>query len=190
MTSSINYAAIDEYYPVAGVNNDSQGFRDNFAYIKLGLEVANSEITDLQNNTAKLNDINDFNGSLITNAVTNVISNLVNNGNVVTENTDISIPNGSFQTFTIGADVTFRFIDWSQQNNICSKVTVLFKSDGSNRVVSFATQGASVFKKDSNFPTTFNIGVDSTNNAKSRIIEAFTYDKGKTIFLKYIGEFV
>lgn len=190
MTSSINYAAIDEYYPVAGTNNDSQGFRDNFSYIKVGLEVASTEITTLQNNTAKLNDVNDFNGSLITNAVTNVISTLVNNANIVTENVDVSIENGSFQVFTIGADISFRFIDWPQQEGICTKVTVLFKSDGSNRTINFATLGSSSFKKDANFPTTFGISVDSSNNPIHSIIDVFSYDKGKTIFLKYIGNFV
>jgi hypothetical protein len=46
--SNINYDAIDALYPIAGRDNDSQGFRDNFSYIKTGLAVAASEIADIQ----------------------------------------------------------------------------------------------------------------------------------------------
>ena len=34
MASNINSDAIDKDYPVAGQDNDSQGFRDNFNTIK------------------------------------------------------------------------------------------------------------------------------------------------------------
>ena len=52
MTSQINYTAIDTAYPVAGQDNDTQGFRDNFAATKTALQYANSEITNLQTNSA------------------------------------------------------------------------------------------------------------------------------------------
>ena len=48
MTSQINTANINTAYPVAGVDNDSQGFRDNFLNIKAAVDVAASEITNLQ----------------------------------------------------------------------------------------------------------------------------------------------
>jgi len=62
MTSAITTTSIDESYPVAGQDNNSQGFRDNFNAIKSALNVAKSEITTLQSNTAKLNVANNFNG--------------------------------------------------------------------------------------------------------------------------------
>ena len=63
MASNIISGTIDGTYPVAGVDNDTQGFRDNFTIIKTGLAEANSEIGALQDNTAKLNVSNDFNGT-------------------------------------------------------------------------------------------------------------------------------
>ncbi len=48
MTSAINYAAINENFPVAGQDNDTQTFRDNFDSIKTALSTAKTEITDLQ----------------------------------------------------------------------------------------------------------------------------------------------
>ena len=49
MTSSINSNNIDGTYPVAGQDNDSQGFRDNFTATKTNFNYAAAEITDLQN---------------------------------------------------------------------------------------------------------------------------------------------
>ena len=49
MTSQINPNDIDGAYPVAGQDNDSQGFRDNFTNIKTNFQYAEDEITDLQN---------------------------------------------------------------------------------------------------------------------------------------------
>lgn len=46
--SSINPNNIDGTYPIAGQDNDSQGFRDNFTNIKNNLVFAKSELEDLQ----------------------------------------------------------------------------------------------------------------------------------------------
>jgi hypothetical protein len=50
MTSTVtNYSdTIDTTYPVAGVDNDTQGFRTNFAAIKNAFTATSNEITALQ----------------------------------------------------------------------------------------------------------------------------------------------
>jgi len=48
MTSNVNPNNIDGTYPVAGQDNDSQGFRDNFTNIKTNFTEAKTEIEDLQ----------------------------------------------------------------------------------------------------------------------------------------------
>lgn len=48
MSSNINPNNINGAYPVAGQDNDSQGFRDNFTNIKTNFSYAGDEITDLQ----------------------------------------------------------------------------------------------------------------------------------------------
>jgi hypothetical protein len=69
VTSNINYLNINENFPVAGQDNDTQTFRDNFDSIKTSLRVAGEEITDLQNETVKLTSDNDFNLNKIQNAI-------------------------------------------------------------------------------------------------------------------------
>jgi hypothetical protein len=48
--SSINPNNIDGSYPIAGQDNDSQGFRDNFTNVKNNLSFAKTEIEDIQTN--------------------------------------------------------------------------------------------------------------------------------------------
>ena len=50
MTSAINYTNIDATFPVAGQDNSSQGFRDNFQNIKTNFQYASTEISALQAN--------------------------------------------------------------------------------------------------------------------------------------------
>jgi hypothetical protein len=74
MTSSINPNNIDGAYPVAGQDNDSQGFRDNFTNTKTNFAFAASEISDLQSKAVlkaaltgtTLN--NNMGGSILSNA--------------------------------------------------------------------------------------------------------------------------
>ena len=40
MASNIISDTIDAAYPIAGVDNDTQGFRDNFQIIKTGLALS------------------------------------------------------------------------------------------------------------------------------------------------------
>lgn len=56
MTSQIQYDTIDATYPIAGQDNDTQGFRSNFYAIKTALNVANNELTDLQTVTDTLSN--------------------------------------------------------------------------------------------------------------------------------------
>lgn len=55
--SDINYGIINTGFPVAGQDNDSQGFRDNFTAISAGLSVAKTEITQLQTNAVIVADL-------------------------------------------------------------------------------------------------------------------------------------
>ena len=77
--SNITFASINENFPVAGQDNDTQTFRDNFDSIKTALSTAKTEITDLQDNVVRLDTDNDLNGSIIQNA------RLQNNYDVVLE---------------------------------------------------------------------------------------------------------
>jgi hypothetical protein len=74
MTSAINPNNIDGTYPVAGQDNNSQGFRDNFTNTKTNFQFAADEISDLQSKVVLKQALtgttldNDMVGSLLYNA--------------------------------------------------------------------------------------------------------------------------
>lgn len=144
--SNINTNAIDTNYPIPGVNNSSQGFRDNFGSIKNNLDTAKAEITDLQSkaivktalNGTALN--NDMGNTLITNAaVQGFRAKTYNLGSNLPESVLIDVTKADVQYGTITQNTAVTFGGWAPagtQSNVEIKFT-------------FANNAAYV-----NFPTT------------------------------------
>jgi len=200
MTSQIISETIAAEYPVAGVDNDTQGFRDNFSIIKAGLTTAKSEITILQNNTAKLNQSNDFKGSPINDAELALITEKYFNAGTKTSGDNISFLNGHYQRISINLDdiagagtISFNLADWPERDGF-AKMTVEFRGTAADNATSEAhtvlltADGSAPIKKSPNFPTT--LIVDSVANRDNPIIiEFWAVDQGNTIFANYLGVF-
>jgi len=182
--SDIDSTSIDATYPVAGQDNNSQGFRDNFNIIKNNFATAKSEITTLESNTAKTNANNNFAGNELSGALFKGNFVKSHDAGTVSNNSNISLTNGNFQRIVIGSNVTLTLDDWSQQNNALESIVVQLTKAGGDRTVTWATNGGSI-KTDSNFPDPFTI--DSTTDPK--VVEFYTFDKGVTVFGRYIGQF-
>ena len=118
MTSNINPNNIDGTYPIAGQDNNSQGFRDNFTNIKTNFGYAEDEITDLQNNAVLKSALagstldNNMLGSVLSNAQLQDMGYtrlaLGTTGGSVT--IDYSV--GTYQTLTTNASVSLAFSNW------------------------------------------------------------------------------
>ena len=115
MTSSINPNNIDTTYPVAGQDNDSQGFRDNFTNIKTNFEYAETEIDDLQAKgifksalTGTTLD-NDMAGALVKNMKTQAFRGTRIALGSVTGSTAIDYSAGQWYTVTTGGSITLAF---------------------------------------------------------------------------------
>lgn len=67
--SAIVYSTINENFPTAGQDNDSQGFRDNFARIKTALSTAQTEITYLNSNAVDKTTNNDMGNNTLSNVI-------------------------------------------------------------------------------------------------------------------------
>jgi hypothetical protein len=112
MTSNINPNNINGAYPVAGQDNNSQGFRDNFTNTKTNFQSASEEITDLQNNAVLKSALqgqtlnNDMNGSILSNAqLQNMTQTVVNLGTLAGTVT-INYALGSYQTVTTNGPIS------------------------------------------------------------------------------------
>ena len=97
MASNIVSATINEEFPVAGQDNDSQGFRDNFSIIKNSLSAAKEEVESLQNNTAKLNVSNNFLGTDVIGANLSGTTFDTYSATINAASQDINFSNGHYQ---------------------------------------------------------------------------------------------
>jgi hypothetical protein len=146
MTSAINTNGINVNYPVPGVNNNSQGFRDNFATIRTNLNTASTEITDLQNNVvvksalANTSINNDMANTLISNALTRSFrASTYNLGNNISNTIVINASLGDVQYGTISGNTTIQFAGWAPsgtQSNLQLELNI----SNANAVISFPPQ--------------------------------------------------
>jgi len=192
MTSQINYSAIITTFPVAGKDNDSQGFRDNFASTSAGLSVANTEITALQTNTVKVADlvtnaavVNDMLGSTISNGLYKQFNGVFYNAGTLNGTQSININNGPAQRITLSGNSILNFTNWPLAGQYgVIRVMIIGDQQGS-WTVNFTTENSGILKPASGFT----IPLTVTSNNKYTIVEAFTFDHGTNVFLTKIGDF-
>ena len=121
MTSQINPNNINGAYPVAGQDNNSQGFRDNFTNIGTNFSYAASEITDLQNKAIVNTQLtggsilttqnNMLNSPLINALVSDFAFTTVSLG-TLTGSVNINYTAGHFQSVTTGSSISLGFTNF------------------------------------------------------------------------------
>ena len=123
MTSAINPNDIDGTYPVAGQDNNSQGFRDNFTNTKTNFQYAANEITDLQNNVLLKSALtgttldNDMGGSPLSNANIYDFSAVAAILGTLSGTVAINYVAGHYQTVTTGGSISLSFTNWPAAGN-------------------------------------------------------------------------
>lgn len=198
MASNINDTGVNANYPVAGQDNDSQGFRDNFSVISSNFVAAKAEIVALQNNGAVKNADNNFLGNSLINAdLKNTTETAFIATTTVNTSQNINVDNGAYQEFTVGADITLTFANWSSTTAKTGRVRMHIKSDQSagsstNRTITFASNaGGGTIKTNSNWPTsdlTAVIGAPGAGEeSKYYAFEFVSYDSGATVWAEYLG---
>ena len=191
--SEIISGTIDGAYPVAGVDNDTQGFRDNFTIIKTGLATAASEIGALETNTAKLNASNDFLGSDVTNANLSLNTEKYHNAGTVVGGQNISFLNGHYQSIGINlaegtSTINFALADWPDRDHVAKMTVQLFGNDTA-KTVTFTVDGGGTIKynRTGSNPYPAELIVDSSTDPI--IIDFWTYSQGTTVYAEYRGRF-
>ena len=210
MSSNINYLSINENFPVAGQDNDTQTFRDNFDTIKTSLRVAGEEITDLQDDTVKLTTDNDFNLNKIQNAILENVRDQkldarsndpdLQYPNWAGETLTVDFKNGSYQIFRCkeGDSINIDFLNFPGDiRNVpeeiiplgVGKVTLeLYKGVGGSAttevIFSLSGSGASTIKKAPGFPTTITL----TSSTDPIIIEIWRHSTAD-FYMRYLGQF-
>lgn len=163
MPSNIEFITINEKYPIAGQDNNSQGFRDNFKQIKKGLRTANQEVTDLQNNTARTDVDSEFGiGTTQSNLNLKNFTQALATGEGLRNVPDdgetlhvIDYTEGQYFAFSVSADVAFSLANWPAENyaSIIVELRAAYPGEGETSAgappytVVFQSEGNTEIKK-------------------------------------------
>jgi len=192
--SAINTNGINVNYPIPGVNNNSQGFRDNFAAIKNNLDTAGTEISDLQNKVvvkqalANTSVNNDMANTLISNAaIRSFRSTMYNLGGALSGVVAVNTSLGDVQFGTVSANTTLQFGNWpptGTQGTIELQLAV----SNANAYISFPSElvynnitGASTIENGSNVAG--NLVINLPNNVSQVNYLISTVDCGNTLYI-------
>lgn len=196
MSSAINTNGIDVNYPTPGVNNNSQGFRDNFSAITTNLNTAATEITDLQNKVVLKSPLdgtvlnNDMGNALISNAaVRGFRSTTYNLGSSLSGTVLVNAALGDVQYGTVAGNVSLTFGSWAPVN---TQSTILLKLNISNSsaVITFPSQvvasnnnfGGTILENYANIANV--ITVTAPHNVSELDFKLTTIDCGNTISIE------
>ena len=199
--STINTNGLNVNYPVPGVNNNSQGFRNNFTNIKQNLDIAAAEITDLQTSVVVKNALgnaainNDMANVLISNASTlNFRSTTYNLGGNMTGSILIDLGIADVHYGTLGGDVQLIFGNWAPTGTLSKVIIDISTSDiAANYSISFPSE-VIISSDDYGTPLLNNyIDVSGTptltfpNGCTELILECYSQDCGNTIYITPIN---
>ena len=189
MASNINPNNIDTTYPIAGQDNDSQGFRDNFTNIKTNFEYAETEIDDLQAKgifksalTGTTLD-NDMAGGLIKNAKTQGFRGTRIALGAVTGSTAIDYSAGQWYTVTTSGSITLAFSNIPASGNASWFNVRINVANIAHTVTLPATVGASGSAQSVAGIQGISSNVITFNETGTYEFEFHTDDGGTTIYL-------
>jgi len=192
LTSLINFAAINENFPVAGQDNDTQVFRDNFDTIKTNFSAAKTEIEDLQDNVARTDVDSDFNYNVAT-AITlqdAYFRKKDYGATIIVGTQEVSFKQAMYHIIKFGTNCAIELtefptaaVDVTGLGQV-GKATLELYGDGTARTITFTLTGSTVLKKSPGFPGSLTV----TSATNPVIIEVWQHSED-IIFLNYLGAY-
>jgi hypothetical protein len=195
MSYSISITQTDfGQFPIPGVDNDTQGFRDRFSLIQDKFDILDVAVNSLDLTTVKTNQDNDFDGNSITGSgdAVRISPSLTNTAENAEE---IQWVEYSYFSYNVETSSYLRFADWPTVDGMLGKITVQLTNDNASPVTVTFLHGTSDLKLSTDFG-----GVDDTEVTESnikvtiaanttKIYEFLTPNRGLTIFGKLYGTF-
>jgi hypothetical protein len=194
MASSIDTSTIDANYPVAGIDNDSQGFRDNFNSIKTNITTAGSEITALQANRARLDADNNHVGNEIQDAELLQVTEKFNNSfQTLTADHQVDYRDAHVHQFNATAPagniMTVSFVGWPTARYAKLRLIMSVSSGVSTNITLSPGSGTGLNDNNAAWVGGNNILTHTGSIGQKIIVDVFTYDTGNNLFFNYIGSF-
>ena len=183
MTSAIVPGNIDGTFPIAGQDNSSQGFRDNFTAIKNNFTTASTEITNLQANKASTDANTSFNDKIVSRAtLKDTAETVYAHGSVSSGTLTLNHENGNFQTVTITGNVTFAFSNFPTSGTLGRIILLTTVNSG----VTALTMPSAV-KKATNVTGSDGSSVTVNPGVGRYMWEFMTTDAGTTVYMHQLG---
>lgn len=202
MASNINTEGLDALFPIAGTDNDSQGFRDNFFNIQTNLNHASTELTELQTGVARINVDNDFAGNTIEDAELLATTEKLNASYAQ------GVPANNIDPAQTAVECSFaegHVYDVQAITELLQLTVTDFPSSryGKVRLILSSAHSAGDFGPGAGTQVTLSAGTGTvkTNGApfsgaiievlqnQDVIIDVFSYDQGNTVYAQYVGTF-
>jgi len=142
--SNIYTDNINGNYPIAGQDNNSQGFRDNFTSIKNNLTIAKNEIAEIQSKAVLKSALdngnsinNDFNYTLVKDMQTQSFAERIVALGTLTGAVSIDFSAGHVQTLTTSGSVTLSFTNTPTTSgfNLLGRMKVIVTVANTNHTV-------------------------------------------------------
>ena len=140
-TASTFINKINEFYPVAGQDNNSQGFRDNFKNTKISLDLLDEDVNSLKVNSVVLtNPVNDFSNNIIKQAIFQDCGTVVfdTTDSIQTGDVSLDFKNGGLQKYKINEGThVFSVVNWPEINRSGSMILTITTSSSAATYVNF-----------------------------------------------------
>jgi len=194
MASSLSPTSIDATFPVAGQDNDSQGFRDNFNQIKTDLTNAKSELEDLQSNAVLKSNLtspavtasNDLAGNELFDYKTYQVVDKVSALGTVSGSQSVDVSNGNVFTVTTSAALTLSFTGFKNTGH--ESVRLIITNGGAYGITLTGVTFPFLNNPDVTTATLDSTGIDFSTRvgipsvASTIVVDVFTTDGGTTKF--------
>jgi uncharacterized repeat protein (TIGR02059 family) len=198
MTDSAIKTTINDQFPVQGVTNDSQVFRDNFATIKTSLASAKTEIEQFLNHGVRDDAaVSSLNGNILSTCVMKATAEYRHAiTGLQVNNFNLDYNNGLYQNVKVGANLTINLVNFptdTTDNFKVGKVRLHISADSTDRKVEFTATNAAL-KYDSNYPfvDTSKITIKGSVTETATIVDIWQVNNGTltpSIYIKHIGSF-
>jgi hypothetical protein len=188
--SSINPNNIDGTYPIAGQDNDSQGFRNNFTNIRNNLTFASLEITELQQKAILKSAIagetinNDMTNTPLVGARISRFTETLKNFGPVNGSIPVNWTDGHFQLLEITGNTTVTLGGWPTSGFYSSMVLDVTPTVDNAYLTLAGFTNPSALVNATNIQSFSGNTIPLTTGNVSYRFEFSTYDGGTTISVR------
>src|SRR5210317_153566 len=190
-SNDINTGGIDTAYPVAGQDNDSQGFRDNFANIKQAIDDSKSAISTLEGTSPSTQGDNDFDDNVISKVVLRDSALKAPSSETLAGETNVDYTAGHYRRLICTTEKpdtnTVVITNFAPAEALSHMMLEVRSNNTSQKFLNFSTPSGNILTDTSNLDLSSDFDMTDTN--AKYIFEVWSPDQGANIFVYYKGKF-